>query len=230
MDAHSALASEARGPSWTRRAAALASRLAGAALDTLYPPTCLACRAATDGARRAVPALLERDAVHRAARFASASARRSSRTSARASSRLRRWPIRPSSPEPAPWRGSRTGRRARSCIGSNIPTAPNSPGRWRAGWRARARTCWLTPISSRRCRCILAAVAATVQPGGRARRGDLAPDRQAVRSWRASARQGDPEPGRPQPRAAGRERPGRVSGRRRRAGARAAISCSSTTC
>jgi ComF family protein len=33
---------------WTRRVGVLASRLAGAALDTLYPPTCLACRAATD--------------------------------------------------------------------------------------------------------------------------------------------------------------------------------------
>jgi ComF family protein len=32
---------------WTRRAAALGSRLAGAALNALYPPTCLACRAAT---------------------------------------------------------------------------------------------------------------------------------------------------------------------------------------
>ena len=32
---------------WTRRAAALAGRVAAAALDTLYPPTCLACRAAT---------------------------------------------------------------------------------------------------------------------------------------------------------------------------------------
>jgi ComF family protein len=31
-----------------RRAAALASRLAAAALNTLYPPTCLACRASTD--------------------------------------------------------------------------------------------------------------------------------------------------------------------------------------
>jgi ComF family protein len=39
---------EAISPSWTRRAAAFVSRLAGVALDTLYPPTCLACRAATD--------------------------------------------------------------------------------------------------------------------------------------------------------------------------------------
>ncbi len=36
-----------RAPPWTRRAAAFAFRLAGAALDALYPPTCLACRAAT---------------------------------------------------------------------------------------------------------------------------------------------------------------------------------------
>jgi ComF family protein len=34
-------------PRWTRRAAALAFRFADAALDALYPPTCLACRAAT---------------------------------------------------------------------------------------------------------------------------------------------------------------------------------------
>jgi ComF family protein len=38
----------AASPSWARRAGAFASRLAGVALDTLYPPTCLACRAATD--------------------------------------------------------------------------------------------------------------------------------------------------------------------------------------
>jgi len=49
MDAVSALDSErAAGPSWTRRSGALFARLAQAALDALYPPTCLACRAATD--------------------------------------------------------------------------------------------------------------------------------------------------------------------------------------
>ena len=49
MDAIPALDSEqAAGPSWTRRGGALVVRLAKAALDTLYPPTCLACRAATD--------------------------------------------------------------------------------------------------------------------------------------------------------------------------------------
>ena len=32
---------------WTKRAANLGARLAAVALDTLYPPTCLACRAAT---------------------------------------------------------------------------------------------------------------------------------------------------------------------------------------
>jgi ComF family protein len=35
-------------PFWARRAGPLVARLAQAALDTLYPPTCLACRAATD--------------------------------------------------------------------------------------------------------------------------------------------------------------------------------------
>ena len=39
---------EAHGSPWARRAGALALRLAQAALDSLYPPTCLACRAATD--------------------------------------------------------------------------------------------------------------------------------------------------------------------------------------
>lgn len=34
--------------SWANRAGALAWRLSQTALDTLYPPTCLACRAATD--------------------------------------------------------------------------------------------------------------------------------------------------------------------------------------
>ena len=49
MDAIPALDSEqAAGPSWTRRGGVLVTRLAQAALDTLYPPTCLACRAATD--------------------------------------------------------------------------------------------------------------------------------------------------------------------------------------
>src|SRR5271169_3675712 len=49
MNAFSALdADEAHGPPWARRAAAFAFSLTHAALDTLYPPTCLACRAATD--------------------------------------------------------------------------------------------------------------------------------------------------------------------------------------
>src|SRR5271163_2961625 len=49
MDAIPALNSEqAAGPSWTRRGGALVARLAQTALDAFYPPTCLACRAATD--------------------------------------------------------------------------------------------------------------------------------------------------------------------------------------
>src|SRR6202046_1894390 len=49
MNAFPALdADEAHGSLWARRAGALALRLADAALNTLYPPTCLACRAATD--------------------------------------------------------------------------------------------------------------------------------------------------------------------------------------
>ena len=48
MEANPALAAEAEtAGQWTRRAPAFASRLAAAALDTLYPPICLACRAAT---------------------------------------------------------------------------------------------------------------------------------------------------------------------------------------
>ena len=104
-------------------------------------------------ARRALPALLERHAFHRAARFASASAPRSSTTSAMASFHRRRWPTRRRSAGRGRWRGSRTDRRARSCTGSNIPTAPSSPGRSRAGWPAPASTSWPTPIFSRRCRC-----------------------------------------------------------------------------
>src|ERR1700733_14877469 len=50
MDVSSALdADEAHGSRWTRRAGALAFSLAPAALAALYPPTCLACRAAPDG-------------------------------------------------------------------------------------------------------------------------------------------------------------------------------------
>jgi ComF family protein len=41
-------ADDACGSPWMRRGGALVSNLARAALDTLYPPTCLACRAATD--------------------------------------------------------------------------------------------------------------------------------------------------------------------------------------
>ena len=49
MNASPALgAEESHGSPWARRAGALAFSLAQAALDTLYPPTCLACRAATD--------------------------------------------------------------------------------------------------------------------------------------------------------------------------------------
>jgi ComF family protein len=49
MDASPALdADAAHGLPWARRAGALVSSLTRAALDTLYPPTCLACRAATD--------------------------------------------------------------------------------------------------------------------------------------------------------------------------------------
>src|ERR1700691_1151388 len=49
MDVPSALdADEAHGSPWARRAGALAFNLAHAALDAFYPPTCLACRAATD--------------------------------------------------------------------------------------------------------------------------------------------------------------------------------------
>ena len=47
MDADFALDAEFERPPWTRRAVALAGQLASATLDTLYPPTCLACRAAT---------------------------------------------------------------------------------------------------------------------------------------------------------------------------------------
>ena len=47
MDADFASDAGAAAPPWTRRAAALAARVAAVALDTLYPPTCLACRAAT---------------------------------------------------------------------------------------------------------------------------------------------------------------------------------------
>jgi ComF family protein len=49
MDAFPALdAEQGQASPWARRAGALALRLAHATLDTLYPPTCLACRAATD--------------------------------------------------------------------------------------------------------------------------------------------------------------------------------------
>jgi predicted amidophosphoribosyltransferase len=57
MDAVPALGPEQpAGPLWARRGGALVSRLAQAALDTLYPPTCLACRAATDSHGALCPA------------------------------------------------------------------------------------------------------------------------------------------------------------------------------
>jgi ComF family protein len=48
MHVELALAAETDAPPFSRRAKDLASRLAKAAVDTLYPPTCLACRAATE--------------------------------------------------------------------------------------------------------------------------------------------------------------------------------------
>src|SRR5271169_6896941 len=48
MDAYSALAEDEAAPSRTRRAAAFAAHFGKLALNALYPPTCLACRAATD--------------------------------------------------------------------------------------------------------------------------------------------------------------------------------------
>lgn len=49
MDADFAVAAEdVAAPDWRRRAVGLALKLAKGAVDTLYPPTCLACRAATD--------------------------------------------------------------------------------------------------------------------------------------------------------------------------------------
>jgi len=49
MDADYAFpAYDVAAPDWRRRALGLARRLAKAAIDTLYPPTCLACRAATE--------------------------------------------------------------------------------------------------------------------------------------------------------------------------------------
>ena len=46
MHADSAPDGDVRAPPLTRRFAAALSRLAGAALDALYPPTCMACRSA----------------------------------------------------------------------------------------------------------------------------------------------------------------------------------------
>ena len=48
MSANSASLDHAAEPPWNRRAAAFVRRFAGAALNTLYPPTCLACRAGTE--------------------------------------------------------------------------------------------------------------------------------------------------------------------------------------
>jgi ComF family protein len=48
MESRVALAGAIAAQQWGRGAAAVAGRLAATALDTLFPPTCLACRAATD--------------------------------------------------------------------------------------------------------------------------------------------------------------------------------------
>jgi len=47
MDADLTSGAGVEAPPWTRRGAGLMRSLGRAALDTLYPPTCLACRAAT---------------------------------------------------------------------------------------------------------------------------------------------------------------------------------------
>lgn len=138
---------EAVGPSWARRASALVSRLAGAALNTLYPPTCLACRAATDLHGALCPRcwsamrFIERPFCERLGTpfehdlgqgliSPQAMADPPVFARARAVARFEDGPA-----------------RARSRIGSNIRTAPSSPGRSRAGWPARVRTCSPTPIS-----------------------------------------------------------------------------------
>ena len=147
MDAIPAVKSTKRSARLGRGAAALSSRA------WLGPRSTRSIR------RHALPAAPRRTCMERCARaagarcgssngrFASVSGRRSSMTSGRVSFHRRRWPIRPCSPAPGRWRGSRTGRRARWRIGSNIRTGPSSLGRSPVGWRARAPTCWPTPIS-----------------------------------------------------------------------------------
>ena len=116
MDAIPAIEAEgAGGASWTGRAAMFTLQLAGAALDILYPPTCLSCRAATDAHGALCPRcwgamrFIERPFCERLGTpfehdlgpgLISPPA----------------WPIRLCSREPGPWRGSRTARRARSSI------------------------------------------------------------------------------------------------------------------
>ena len=183
--------------------------------------------------RRAFPAAPPRMRMARSARaagarcasssgpIANASARRSSTTSARASSRRKQWPIRLRSREPGRWRGSRTDRRARSPIGSNIQTARSLPDR-SLSWMARAGADLLAeadllvpvplhPLRLWRRRFNQAAVLAREVSRLSGKRCDVG----AILRVKATA-----QPDRPQPRAAGGERPGRVSRRRRRAGPR----------
>ena len=198
-----------------------ARRFAGAALDTLYPPTCLACRAATDAHGALCPRcwramrFIERPFCERLGTpfeqdlgdgllSPQAMADPPVFARARAVARFEDGPARTLT--------HRLKYSDRAELARPI-------ARWmaRAGADVLADADLLAPGPA----ASVAALATAVQPGRGARGRSRAPDGQALRSRRAYARQGDPEPGGPQPGAAGREPPGRVPGRGRRGSQRA---------
>ena len=195
-------------------------RLASRALDVLYPPTCLACRAATDSHGALCPRcwsamrFIERPFCERLGTpFEQDLGEGLLSPQAIADPpvyrpRARRRPVR-----------GRAGAQARPPAQIFRPRRTRAPiARWmaRAGADVLAEADVLAPVPLhpmqlwRRRFNQAAALAREV-----ARQSGKPCDRR-----RARARQADAEPGRPEPRAAGGERPGGVSRRRRHGGAR----------
>ena len=210
MDAFPALGADEEGSRSARRAGAFVLRLAHAALDTLYPPTCLACRAATDRHGALCPRcwsamrFIERPFCERLGTpfehdlgqgliSPQAMADPPAFARARAAARFEDGP-------------------ARTLVHrlkySDRAELARPIARWmaRAGADVLVDADLLTAGAAPRS----AIVAAAVQPGRRADGRDFPPDGEAVRPDRDSAGQGDAQPGGLKPDAKGRKCSGRI--------------------
>ena len=174
-----------------RRAPICALRLAKAALDTLYPPTCLACRAATE----AHGALCPR--CWRAMRFIERPF--CERLGTPFEQDLGDGLLSPQAmADPPVFARARAVARfedgpARKLVHRLKYSDRAELARPMARWMARAGADILADADLPRARAAASAeaVAAALQPGGHARAGSRARDRQALRRRRAPPRQGD---------------------------------------